>query len=94
VSVYNGSDINGLAKREADKMEEKGFNISTIGNAPSGDYDRIEIYKVSSSSLPFTTKNLEQYFNTVVKSSGSPVDAGFGVDFVVILGEDTQGSSN
>lgn len=93
ISVYNGSEVSGLAQREADKLEGEGFSIASIGNAPSGSYDRVEVYKVSDDA-PLTVKSLEKYFSVAVKNSKPPIDVGSGVDFVVILGSDTQGSTN
>lgn len=92
-SVYNGSSIFGLAKREADRLEEKGFLIGSIGNAPEGDYSTVEIYKISDDA-PMTLKALEKHFGTNAKDSEPPVTPSVGVDFVIILGGDPQGSTN
>lgn len=43
VSVYNGTTITGLAGRTADRLEELGIKVGTVGNAPSSDYSRSEI---------------------------------------------------
>lgn len=87
IAVLNGSGVDGAAAIEQQELEKANFKVSSIGNAPAGQYfEKIYLYQIN--SKPATKEKLETYYN--VKSltkeslpSGIAID---GVDFVVILG--------
>lgn len=43
VSVYNGTDVTGLASEAADRLRGLGFKVADVGNASSSGYARTEI---------------------------------------------------
>ena len=87
VAVLNGSGVDGAAAIEQQELEKANFKVSSIGNAPAGQYfEKIYLYQIN--SKPATKEKLETYYNTKALSkeslpSGITLD---GVDFVVILG--------
>lgn len=85
--VLNGSSVGGVAKKEADFLEGKGFTIAEIGNAPSGKYGAVEIYQISDGK-PATAAKLKQLYGLkTIKTSTPPLQVAPDVDFVIILGQ-------
>lgn len=84
VSVYNSSSISGLAQDEADSLEHDGFNIATVGTAPEGTYDAVELYQIGK-GMSATKAKLEQLYGVKVQTTPPPVSVTDGADFVVIV---------
>lgn len=88
IVVLNGSSTPGVAQEEADKLEEKGFTIGTIDNAPKGQYDNVEIYQLGDDDKPATKAKLKQLFGVkTVRTTKPPVKVSQGTDFVIIFGK-------
>ncbi len=87
VTVLNGSGVGGVGQTQADKLGEKGFSVTTVGNAPDGKYEAVEIYQIGS-GMPATKAKLESVFGVKVKAGKPPVAAAAGTNFVVIFGKD------
>jgi hypothetical protein len=87
VVVLNGSTVAGVAQKEADQLESKGFTISGIDNAPEAEYAAVEVYQIGG-GMSATKAKLESLFGVKVKTSASPVAVAKGTNFVVIFGKD------
>jgi LCP family protein required for cell wall assembly len=85
VSVVNGSKTAGAAQIEADKLEDLGFVIDTVGNAPEGTYGRIEIYQIDMDKTK-TAAKLQDFYGVTVKTSAPPVSVVGETDFLIIVG--------
>lgn len=88
VTVLNGSDVAGVAQRAADYLEEKGFIIDMIDNAPEGKYDRVVIYQVSAEKKA-TAAKLKELYGVTPKTGTPPVSVTGDTDFVIIIGDDS-----
>ena len=88
VVVMNGSGVAGVAQIEANKLEEKGFTISGVENAPEGSYGAVEIYQIGEGNAA-TKKELESTYKTTIKTTALPVEVAEGTSFVVIIGKAT-----
>ncbi len=86
VSVLNGSDTAGVAGVEADKLKALGFTVDTVGNAPSGSYDRVEVYQISADK-PATAAKLQQIYSVTIKTTAPPASVVGETDFLVIIGK-------
>lgn len=93
VAVYNGSGVSGVAQTEADSLTTKGYNVTTIANAPEGNYRNVDIYELGSDK-PATKAALEHMFNVKVKTSDPPVTVTGETDFVIIVGKAPANSSS
>ncbi len=91
IIVYNGSGEEGVAAQEREMLEEKGYRVKDIANAPEGEYkytEDIEIYDASEGLKPDTRKALEKYYGVEAKDMSllpngiSPI----GYDFIIIVG--------
>ena len=89
VSVYNGSGIEGLAKKSADKLKAQGISIGEIGNAAGVKRRDTVIYQVQD-GFPSTKSLLESHYGVSVVSGGNIPVPSEGVQFVVILGTSAQ----
>jgi LCP family protein required for cell wall assembly len=85
VSVVNGSKTAGAAQIEADKLEDLGFVIDTVGNAPEGTYGRIEIYQIDTGKTK-TAAKLQDFYGVTVKTTAPPVSVVGETDFLIIVG--------
>src|SRR5690606_11035223 len=47
IAALNGSSVAGLASRQAEALEEIGFRIAQVGNAPEGQYSTVEVYQLT-----------------------------------------------
>ena len=95
IIVYNGTGEAGVAAQEQEMLEEKGFSVKEIANAPEGEYkytEDIEIYDASEGLKPDTKKALEKYYGLEMKDMAelpngiSPI----GYDFIIIIGSVTN----
>lgn len=94
IVVLNGSSTPGVAQEEADKLEDKGFIITDIDNAPDGKYANVVIYQLSDDK-PATREKLKQLFGVkTVKTSKPPIKTATGTDFVIIFGKARSSDSN
>jgi len=84
-SVLNGGAVAGLAQTEADKLEELGFIIDEVNNAPDGTYDAVEIYQIGTTKTASAAK-LAELYNVTIKTTPPPFSVVGETDFVIILG--------
>ncbi|MBR3130970.1 LCP family protein [Candidatus Saccharibacteria bacterium] len=91
IIVYNGSGEDGVAAQEREMLEDKGYKVRDIANAPEGEYkytEDIEIYDASEGLKPDTKKALEKFYGVEAKDMSllpngiSPI----GYDFIIIVG--------
>jgi LCP family protein required for cell wall assembly len=92
VVVLNGSDVDGLAKKEANVLQSEGFNVVGVTDAVN-EYPASQIIDLTNTK-PASLKVLQQTFpkntstSTTTTSSSEAGEAyGYNADFVVILGQ-------
>ncbi len=88
VIVLNGSETAGVAQTLADKLEEKGFLIDAVDNAPEGTYGKVEIYQVNKEKTA-TAAKLKELYGVTLKTTTPPVSVTGDTDFVIIIGDAT-----
>lgn len=85
VVVLNGSGIAGAAQVEADKLESKGMTVSSVSNAPAGEYGDVRLYQIGEGN-PATKARLQKLYGTTVTPGDPPVLVSETTDFVVVVG--------
>lgn len=85
MSVLNGSGVGGAAQNEANWLEDQGFTVGVVGNAPEGTYPTARIYQ-RNQEMSATKSKLESLYG-VVAETNSPVPIEESIDFVIIIGE-------
>ena len=91
VSVFNGTDIEGLATKTAKELKSYGYNIDQVANSPIKNQQTTTIIYLSKTDKKYTKAYLEKRFGTTsVKTlPDSRIDPG-NADFVIILGKNEQ----
>lgn len=85
LGVYNGSGVAGAAQTTADKLTDKNFTVSDIGNAVVGEYPAITIYDMTSAK-PKSKQRLESMYGVKATTEQPPVNV-IGLDFVILVGK-------
>ena len=92
ILVLNGSGVSGVAAAEKKTLDSAGFNVSKIGDAPSGVYpDKYYLYDITGSK-PGTKESLEKRYNVTAQGSDvipQGIDSK-GYDFVLIIGKQSE----
>ncbi len=92
VDVLNGSDTAGVAQRQADKLNEQGFIINDVGNAPDGQYEKVTIYQIGTGS-PATAAKLKEIYGVEVQAAAPPFQVVGDAKFIVVFGIDPDAVS-
>ncbi|MGO3701609.1 MAG: LCP family protein [Candidatus Saccharimonadales bacterium] len=82
VDVYNASGVAGAAQEEADKLEQQGFTVGVIDNAPEG---ATALYQVGEGNDATKTK-LQELYGVQVSAGDPPLLATGTTKFVLIVG--------
>ncbi len=89
VVVLNGTSAYGIAASEKTYLEDKGYTISSTGNAPSGlsGFDGVKVYQVSASKSK-TAEALAKQYDAELETELPDELASYAgsCDFVVIIG--------
>jgi len=87
LSILNGSGTAGLAQVKADALEDEGFIINSVGNAPDGTYQTVEIYQINAEKTASAAK-LKAIYGVAPKTTPPPVSVVGETDFLIIFGAD------
>jgi hypothetical protein len=86
VTVLNGTGTSGIAQLAANSLEEKGFSIGDIDNAPEGTYGKVTIYQINADKTASAAK-LKQIYGVTPLTTTPPVSVTGETDFVIIIGD-------
>ncbi len=86
IAIYNASDTDGLASEEKIKLENKGYTINLIDNAPEGEYEQGTSVYVINPEKAGTKRMLEEEYNYTPKGKDElPTTITPNYDFIIIL---------
>lgn len=88
VSVLNGTQIAGLAGQKAEELRSYGYNIGTVADAPTQNYQDTVIVDLTKGKKRYTKNYLQKRFD--VKATAKLPDQTItteGAHFVIILGQ-------
>lgn len=89
LSILNGSGASGLAAKQKEKLENAGFDVENIGDAPEGVYpDKYYIYDLTGGEKPGTKASLEKRYKVTAKPADELPEGIIttGYDFIIIIG--------
>ncbi len=88
IMILNGTQTAGLATKTSDELKSYGYNVGTIGDAPTKTYEKTILVDLRSGDKKYTKRYLEQRFGLTVvdKLPDSTITPGT-ADFVIILGK-------
>lgn len=90
VALFNASGVEGYAGQQSERLGKQGFNISSVGNAPTGKYSGVKIYDLSAGKKPATSKKLASIYGVEASTAKSPITVTADTDFVVIFGKEAS----
>jgi len=86
IVVLNGSGVAGVGQTLADKLTSSQFVVSTVANAPDGNYGDIEIYSLNSTKTATLSALKSLYPKATIKTSSPPLAVAGGTSFVIVVG--------
>lgn len=86
VVVLNGSGVPGAGQAAADRLEEMGFTIVGVDNAPEGKYKTREFYQRDTATTPATRAKLIELYGQPSVGGTEHFGVSESVDFVVVIG--------
>lgn len=93
IAVYNGSGVAGVAQTEASKLEDKGYTVGAVANAPTDQYPAYTIYQVGTGNTG-TAAKLKQLYGVEITKTDPPVEVAEGTKFIVIVGSKPSGTTS
>ncbi|MBR0424028.1 LCP family protein [Candidatus Saccharibacteria bacterium] len=88
IAIYNASDTAGLAASEKSKLEQKGYTIKLVDNAPEGEYPAGTTIYATTTEKPGTFSLLETDYNfTPLSKDALPATIAPDYDFIIILND-------
>ncbi len=87
IEILNGSDKSDVASFEKTKLENEGFVVSAIGDAPDGEYDSFAIYELSSGKSGTKARLQENYGVQTRDAESLPDGIVSDADFLIIIGD-------
>lgn len=85
VTVLNGTSTGGIGQAQANRLEEEGFIIDDVDNAPTGDYGKATIYQITTAKTASAAK-LKELYGVELQTGTPPVSVVGETDFLVIIG--------
>ena len=85
IVVLNATGQSGFGQTKADALTAAGYIISSVGNAPDGTYDSVEVYQIGTDSSA-TAAKLAKTYNVTIKITKPPITVDPDVKFVIIFG--------
>ena len=89
IVVLNGTSANGVASNEKNDLEDGGFTVSQIGNAPDGDglskFDGVKVFQITA-KMEKTAKALKKRYGVDLITTIPDGLKTYDCDFVIIIG--------
>jgi len=94
VVILNGTDVTGLATRRSAELKSFGYNVVSVGDAPTKTYTNTVLVNLRGNNNKYTLNYLEKRLNVKATSSlpDASIDASM-ADFVIIIGSNETSSS-
>jgi LCP family protein required for cell wall assembly len=94
ITILNGTNTPGLATTKAKELRSYGYNVGTLGDAPTQTYQKTVLVAFRDGAKKYTQHYLETRFNikAVTSLPDKTIQPG-SADFVIILGSDAASSS-
>jgi LCP family protein required for cell wall assembly len=91
VSVLNGTETAGLATKKANELKSYGYNVGTVGDAPTHAYQKTTLVDLTNGKDKYTQNYLEKRLGVkaVRKLPDTTIQPG-SANFVIIIGQDEE----
>lgn len=88
IEVLNGTDLSGVASKKEAELETKGIIVTSIGDAPTSNYGKIQWFDMTGGTKPQTAKKLLDVLGEPSSGSSLPSGVQSDADFVIIVGNE------
>ncbi len=93
ITILNGTSITGLAGKESAYLKSYGYNVLSVGDAPTKTYTKTTLVDMRAGAKKYTLNYLQKRLGvTAVTSLPDPAVQAGTADFVLILGTDAKTS--
>jgi LCP family protein required for cell wall assembly len=92
VVILNGTTATGLATKKADELKSYGYNVTTVGDAPTEDFQTTQLIDITNQNK-YTKNYLERRLGVTATSTVPTGVVPGTADFVIILGADANSSN-
>jgi polyisoprenyl-teichoic acid--peptidoglycan teichoic acid transferase len=90
IVVLNGSGVAGEGQTFATALEDKGFIVGAVDNAPESTYAAVEVYVIDATKTATLAKIKSLYPSAVIKTTTPPVAVATATKFVIVVGSASQ----
>lgn len=91
IAILNGTSITGLAGKESTYLKGYGYNVASVGDAPSKTYAKSVLVDMRGGAKKYTLNYLQKRLGvTAVTTLPDPAIQAGTADFVLILGTDAK----
>lgn len=88
ILILNGTATAGLASKTAEELRSFGYNVTTVGNAPTQDYINNFVINRTNGVMKYTLNYLEKRMQVVARNELTDANINPGdADFVIIIGK-------
>ncbi len=91
IAILNGTSISGLAGKESAYLKGYGYNVGTVGDAPTKTYTKSVLVDMRSGAKKYTLSYIQKRLGiTAVTALPDPAIKAGAADFVLILGTEAK----
>ena len=88
IAIYNASNTDGLGAKEKAVLEEKGYTVALVENAPAGEYEKgISLYAVNPEKAGTKRMLIEEYNYDAKSKDELPAGIAPKYDFIIIIND-------
>jgi hypothetical protein len=88
IAIYNASNTDGLGAKEKAVLEEKGYTVTLVENAPAGEYEKgISLYAVNPEKAGTKRMLIEEYNYDAKSKDDLPAGIAPKYDFIIIIND-------
>ena len=94
IAILNGTNTIGVASLKSKELKSYGYNVVSVGDAPTKDYQKTVFVDLSKGTKKYTVNYLEKRLGVKAVTTLPAGITAVTTDFVIILGSNTTGSSS
>ena len=94
IAILNGTNTIGVASLKSKELKSYGYNVVSVGDAPTKDYQKTVFVDLSKGTKKYTVNYLEKRLGVKAVTTLPAGITTATTDFVIILGSNTAGSSS
>ena len=95
IMILNGTNTSGLATLKSEELKSYGYNVTSVGDAPTGNYTKTVLVDLTKGVKKYTKNYLEKRLGVTAVNSLPDTSISTGTaDFVIIIGSDDAAATH